>query len=115
MQFALGNALQQNQEGNRKDQLIFAITCYDVALTVYTREHTPANWVATHQYKRSALCDLAELQEGPEHLGTLIAIVSCCDAVLTVCTRDVTPTNWAVAFYQKAMALHDIAETMHGD
>lgn len=115
LQFTLGNAQQQNQGGDRKDQLIYAITCYDAALTVYTREHTPANWVATQQYKRSALCDLAELQEGIEHLGTLRAIVSCCDAVLTVCTRDATPTNWAVAFYQKAIALHDIAETMQGD
>lgn len=115
MQFALGNTLQQHLVGNSRDQLAQAIACYDAALTVYTHRETPANWAAVHQYKRSALRDLAELQEGTERLETLRAIVSCCDAVLTVCTRDVTPTNWAVAFYHKAMTLHDMAETMHGD
>src|SRR5438270_8514496 len=42
LQFALGYALQQNQEGNRKAQLAAAFACYDSALTVYTREHSPA-------------------------------------------------------------------------
>lgn len=64
LQFALGNVLQQNQEQDRKAQLVKVIACYDAAITVYTRERNPANWVAVQQYKRSALCNLAELQEG---------------------------------------------------
>src|SRR5713226_5263213 len=94
LQFALGNALQQNEEGDRKAQLADAIACHDAALTVYTREQAPANWAAVQQYKRSALCDLVELQSGTKHLETLRAIVACCDAILTVCTREATPTNW---------------------
>ncbi len=115
LQFALGNALHQHAEGDRKSQLMQAIACYDAALTVYTREHAPANWVAVQQYRRSALCDLAELQEGGERLETLKAIATCCDDILTICTREATPTNWAVAQYHKAEALYEIAETLHGE
>src|SRR5438270_4849292 len=43
LQFALGNALQQNPDEDRKLQLLEAIACYDAALTIYTHEHTPAN------------------------------------------------------------------------
>ncbi|MFL5666526.1 MAG: CHAT domain-containing protein [Ktedonobacteraceae bacterium] len=115
LQFALGNALQQNAKGDRRPQLVQAIACYDAVLTVYTREHTPANWVAVQQYRRSALCDLPELEEGVERLETLRALAACCDDILTVCTRETTPTNWAVAQYHKAASLYEIAETLNGE
>jgi CHAT domain-containing protein/tetratricopeptide (TPR) repeat protein len=115
LQFALGNALHQNAKGDRKPQLVQAIACYKAALTVYTREHIPANWVVVQQYRGSALCDLAELQEGEERLETLKAIVTCCDDILTVCTRETTPTNWAVAQYHKAEALYERAESLNGE
>jgi tetratricopeptide (TPR) repeat protein len=115
LQFACGNALQQSQEGDKKVRLERAVDCYDAALTVYTHEHIVANWIAVQQYRRSALSDLAELQQGAERLKTLETLIACCDAVLTVCTREATPTNWAVAFYHKAMALYERVETLRGD
>ncbi len=115
LQFALGNALHQHAEGDRKSELMQAIACYDAALTVYTREQAPANWVAVQQYRRSALSDLAELQEGGARLEMLKAIVVCCDDILTICTRETTPTNWAVAQYHKAEALYEIAEPLDGE
>ncbi len=106
LQFASGNAQQQNREGDEKDRLAHAIACYDSALTVYTPERNAANWAAVQQYKRRALCDLAELQDGGELLETLRGLVACCNDILTVCTREATPANWAVALYNKAMALY---------
>src|SRR5260370_35007879 len=59
LQFALGYALQQNQEGNRKAQLAAAIACYDSALTVYTREEMPTDWARIQHNKGVVLHELA--------------------------------------------------------
>src|SRR5579863_4429243 len=115
LQFAYGNALQESQEGDKKTRLQRAVACYDAALTVYTREYAAAQFAAVQQYKRSALSDLVELQQGADRLETLEALVACCNAILTVCTRETTPTNWAIAFYHKAVALYERAEVLRGN
>ena len=106
----LGNALRRNHQGDKRVQLMRAITCFDIALTMYTREETPTDWAKAQQNRGIALSDLVWLLEDTEEqVKALRTAIICYDAVLTVYTHEAAPFDWAEAQNNKATALSTLA------
>ena len=81
--------------GAREDgteRLEQAVTAYNAALEVYTREQVPLQWAATQNNLGNALQNLGEREDGTERLEQAVTAYN---AALEVRTREQVPLQWA--------------------
>ena len=108
LHLALGNALQTL--GERKsgpDSLERAVTAYEAALQVYTRERVPLQWAATQNNLGTALAVLGERESGPDRLEQAVAAYK---AALQERTRARVPLDWAMTQNNLGAALLALGE-----
>ena len=86
------NLMAQFPLGNRASNLEIAITGYETALEVYTREAFPANWAAT---KNNLAIVYSDRIRG-ERAQNLEDAIACYQAALEVYTREAFPYEWAM-------------------
>ena len=90
----LGNALQTL--GAREDgteRLEQAVTAYNAALEVRTREQVPLDWAMTQNNLGDALATLGAREDGTERLEQAVTAYN---AALEVRTREQVPLDWAM-------------------
>jgi tetratricopeptide (TPR) repeat protein len=89
----LGLTYHRRIRGERAENLEQAITCYQAALEVYSRDAFPENWAMTQNNLGVAYYHRIR-GERAENLERAIA---CFQATLKVRTRDTLPVEWAGA------------------
>ena len=99
----LGNLIQQFPLGSRAKNLEIGITCYELALTVYTQQVFPYKWAAT-QNNLGAVYSKRIRGERAQNLEDAIA---CHQSILTVYTRDAFPYKWARTQSNLGNTYHD--------
>ncbi|NET68504.1 MAG: CHAT domain-containing protein [Moorea sp. SIO1G6] len=85
------NLIQQFPLGDKASTMEIAITGYEVALTVFTREAFPINWASTQNnlglaYRNRITGDKAQNLEDA---------IACYQSALSVFTREAFPIDWA--------------------
>lgn len=115
LQEELGTALWQNRLSDRRTELFRSLRCFDMAMTVNTREKAPADWARMQSNKGNALRDLTEILGGAERKEALRSAIACYDAALTVYTREAAESNWAAIQNNKGILLSDVAVMLKGD
>ncbi|WP_445630557.1 CHAT domain-containing protein [Nostoc sp. DSM 114167] len=85
------NLIQQFPLGRKAINIEIAITGYEVALTVYTREALPQQWATTQNNLAIAYSDRIKGDKA-ENIENAIAAYT---AALTVRTREALPEDWA--------------------
>ncbi|MEA5498447.1 CHAT domain-containing protein [Limnoraphis robusta Tam1] len=86
-----GNLIQQFPRGNKASNMETAITSYEKALDVYTRDGFPVEWATTQNNLATAYHNRIR-GEKAENVETAIAF---CENALIVNTRDGFPEGWA--------------------
>ncbi|MEM8591018.1 MAG: helix-turn-helix transcriptional regulator [Pseudomonadota bacterium] len=87
--------------------LAAAVTAYDTALEVRTREDHPVDWAMTQNNKAIALQEQGIRCSGAQGAVLLAAAVTAYDAALEVYTREDHPVDWAMTQNNKAIALQE--------
>ncbi|MBF2008912.1 MAG: tetratricopeptide repeat protein [Chlorogloeopsis fritschii C42_A2020_084] len=90
--FLLSNLIQQFPLGNKASNVEFAITGYELALTVYTQQAFPVDWAAIQNNLAGAYRNRIK-GERAENLE--MAIVTCQEA-LKIRTFEAFPIDWAM-------------------
>jgi CHAT domain-containing protein len=85
------NRISEFPLGNKASNLEIAITGYEIALTIFTRDGFPQQWAATLNNLAAAYRSRI-LGERAENLEQAIA---CYEESLKVCTPDAFPNEWA--------------------
>ncbi|MEH2111611.1 CHAT domain-containing protein [Nostoc sp.] len=85
------NLTAQFPLGSKASNMEIAITGYEVALTVYTREALPVDWAMTQNNLATAYSDRIK-GDRADNIEKAIAAYT---AALTVTTREALPQNWA--------------------
>jgi tetratricopeptide (TPR) repeat protein len=88
---AFSNLIQQFPLGNKASNIEIAITGYEIALTVYTRQAFPQDWAMTQNNLAAAYSNRIR-GERAQNLETAIA---CYTEALKVYTFDAFPQDWA--------------------
>ncbi|MEH2262690.1 CHAT domain-containing protein [Nostoc sp.] len=88
---AFSNLIQQFPLGSKASNMEIAITGYEVALTVYTREALPQSWAMTQNNLANAYSDRIKGDKA-DNIENAIAAST---AALTVRTREALPFEWA--------------------
>ena len=86
-----GNLIQQFRLANKASNMEIAIACYEIALTVRTREAFSVDWAGTQNNLGNAYHNRI-LGEKAENLELAIAAYN---RALTVTTREAFPVEWA--------------------
>ena len=84
--------IQQFPLGSKASNMEIAITGYEVALTVYTREALPQQWAMTQDNLAAAYSDRIK-GDRADNIENAIAAYT---AALTVNTREALPQEWAM-------------------
>ena len=97
--FTFSNLIAQFPLGDKASNMEIAITGYEIALTVRTREALPVNWAMTQNnlalaYRERIKGDTAENIENA---------IAAYNAALTVYTREALPAKWAAT--QNSLAI----------
>ncbi|QIR37021.1 CHAT domain-containing protein [Tolypothrix sp. PCC 7910] len=100
---AFSNLIAQFPLGSKASNMEIAITGYEVALKVYTREALPVDWAATQNNLGAAYSDRIKGDKA-ENIENAIAAHT---AALTVYTREALPQSWAATQYNLANAYSD--------
>ena len=93
--FTFSNLIQEFPLGNRADNLEIAITGYDIALTVFTQQGFPDEWVTTQNNLGAAYGNRIRGKKA-ENLEQAIQYFQ---AVLTVWTQQRFPDKWVTTQY----------------
>ncbi len=88
----LGNLIQQFPLGNKANNMEIAITGYEIAFTVFTRQTFPEYWAMTQNSLGNAYGDRIRGDKA-QNLENAIAAYT---AALEVFTRDDFPVDWAM-------------------
>ncbi len=86
-----GNLIQQFPLGNKGNNMELAITAYNCALEVRTREAFPVQWATTQNNLGAAYSDRIK-EDKAENLELAITAYNC---ALEVYTREAFPVEWA--------------------
>ncbi|MHC5717554.1 MAG: CHAT domain-containing protein, partial [Nostoc sp.] len=97
------NLIAQFPLGSKASNMEIAITGYEVALTVYTREALPQNWAATQNNLAIAYSDRIKGDRADNIENAIAAYI----AALSVYTREVLPQQWAMTQNNLAAAYRD--------
>jgi hypothetical protein len=97
------NLIQQFPLGSKASNMEIAITGYEVALTVYTREALPIDWAMTQNNLGLAYSDRIR-GDRADNIENAIAAFT---AALTVRTREALPIDWAMTQNNLANAYRD--------
>ncbi|WP_373525921.1 tetratricopeptide repeat protein [Nostoc sp.] len=89
--FNFSYQLQDCSLGNRADNLEIAITGYEIALTIFTRDRFPEEWAIMQHNLGNAYLDCIQR----EKVENLEQAISCYQQTLQVYTRDRFPDEWA--------------------
>ncbi|WP_016879752.1 CHAT domain-containing protein, partial [Chlorogloeopsis fritschii] len=90
--FLLSNLIQQFPLGNKASNVEFAITGYELALTVYTQQAFPVDWAAIQNNLAGAYRNRIK-GERAENLEMAIAT---CQEALKIRTFEAFPIDWAM-------------------
>ncbi|WP_293018327.1 tetratricopeptide repeat protein [Moorena sp. SIO3I8] len=90
--FNFSNLIAQFPLGDKGSNSSIALTGYEVALTVFTREAFPYNWASTQNNLGNAYSDRIE----GEKAQNLEVAIACYQLALEVRTRDKFPIDWAM-------------------
>jgi tetratricopeptide (TPR) repeat protein len=104
----LGNAYTNLPGGDRQANLERAITCFEAALQVCTREAFPFEWAMTQNNMGIAYARLP----GGDWQANLERAITCYEAALQVRTRDAFPVDWAMTQMNLGTAY---AQLLNGD
>ena len=88
-------------------RLAAAVAACRLALDVYTRDETPAEWAMTQNNLGIALQALGEREGSPTRLTEAVTAFR---AALEVRTRKAMPTDWAAIQNNLAAALQTLGE-----
>jgi tetratricopeptide (TPR) repeat protein len=89
--FSLGREYYKATLGDRGENLRKAISCYERALEVYTREAYPQDWAMTQNNLGVVWGDRPDGDRGEN----LRRAISCYEGALEVYTREAYPQDWA--------------------
>ena len=109
---AHGNALQTL--GEREDgteRLEQAVTAYNAAVEVHTRERVPLDWAMTQNNLGAALAILGTREDGTERLEQAVTAYN---AAVEVHTRERVPLDWAMTQNNLDNALQTLGEREDG-
>ncbi|MBG1259772.1 tetratricopeptide repeat protein, partial [Nostoc sp. BAE] len=106
--FSFSSLIQQFPLGSKASNMEIAITGYEVALTVYTREALPQDWAVTQNNLAAAYSDRIK-GDRADNIEIAIAAYT---AALTVYTREALPQDWAMTQNNLANAY---SERIKGD
>ncbi|MGV0106047.1 CHAT domain-containing protein [Nostoc sp. DSM 114160] len=98
--FVLSNLIAQFPLGGKASNMEIAITGYEVALILYTREALPQNWAATQNNLALAYSNRIKGDRADNIENAITAYT----AALTVYTREALPQNWAATQNNLALA-----------
>ncbi|MEH2021267.1 tetratricopeptide repeat protein, partial [Nostoc sp.] len=101
--FYFSSLIKQFPLGSKASNMEIAITGYEVALTVYTREALPQEWAATQNNLANAYRDRIK-GDRADNIEQAIAAYT---AALTVYTREALPQDWATTQNNLAAAYSD--------
>ncbi|MCC5645029.1 tetratricopeptide repeat protein, partial [Nostoc sp. CHAB 5824] len=85
------NLIQQFPLGSKASNMEIAITGYEVALTVRTREALPIDWAATQNNLAAAYSNRIK----GDRADNIEQAIAASTAALTVYTREALPIDWA--------------------
>ena len=100
--------------GAREDgteRLEQAVTAYNAALEVYTRERVPLDWAVTQNNLGAVLWTLGEREDGTERLEQAVTAFT---AALEVRTRQQVPLQWAATQNNLGAVLWTLGEREDG-
>jgi CHAT domain-containing protein len=101
--FNFSNLIAQFPLGNKASNMEIAITGYEVALTVYTREALPIDWAATQNNLANAYRDRIK----GDRTHNIEQAIAASTAALNVYTREALPQSWAATQNNLALAYID--------
>ena len=104
LQHNLGTAYRNLPAGDRAANLRQAITCYEAALQVRTREAFPVDWAMTQNNLGTAYGDLPT----GDRAANLKQAIACFEAALQVYTREAFPVDWAMTQNNLGLAYSDL-------
>lgn len=107
----LGIAYTHLPTGDRGENLVKAIACYEAALSVWTERDSPADWAMTQNNLGTAYGSLPTGDRG-ENLAKEIA---CYEAALRVRTERDFPTQWAMTQNNLGTAYSDLPTGDRGE
>ena len=96
------NAIRDFRLGSRASNLEIAITGYEVALTVFTRQEYPENWAIT----QNNLAITYNNRIRGERADNLEMAISAYREALSVYTRETYPEDWAITQNNLGTAYH---------
>ncbi|MEG4171714.1 MULTISPECIES: CHAT domain-containing tetratricopeptide repeat protein [unclassified Microcoleus] len=96
------NAIRDFRLGSRASNLEIAITGYEVALTVFTRQEYPENWAITQNNLAIAYNNRIR----GERADNLEMAISAYREALSVYTRETYPEDWAITQNNLGTAYH---------
>ncbi len=96
------NAIRDFHLGSRASNLEIAITGYEVALTVFTRQEYPKNWAITQNNLAIAYNNRIR----GERADNLEIAIAAYEASLSVYTRETYPEDWAITQNNLGTAYH---------
>ncbi len=100
----LGKAYHRRRGGNRAENLLRAIACYERALRVYTEADFPEDWAGTHNNLGNAYADLPT----GNRVENLRRAIACYETALQVFTEADFPQHWAMAENNLGIAYADL-------
>ncbi|WP_287265096.1 CHAT domain-containing tetratricopeptide repeat protein [Moorena sp. SIO3A2] len=100
--FLFSNLIQQFPLGEKASTIEIAITGYEVALTVFSREAFPSNWANT-QYNLGITYRNRIKGEKAQNIEQAIA---CYQLALEVRTREAFPIDWAMTQFSLGIAYY---------
>ncbi|WP_414530921.1 tetratricopeptide repeat protein [Nodularia chucula] len=95
IKYDLGNAYCDRIRGDRVQNLEQAITAFQAALRVYTREDFPEDWAGLQNNLATAYSDYFDEVSFNKEENLELAIL-CCKNALQVYLRDTYPEDWAM-------------------
>ena len=101
--FKFSYLIQELPLGNKGSNMEIAITGYEVALTVYTREALPQEWAMTQNNLAAAYSDRIK----GDRADNIEQAIAASTAALTVRTREALPFEWAATQNNLANAYSD--------
>lgn len=113
-QINLGSALAMIGSRLGIEKLGAAVTAFERALEVYSRETFPLDWALTQNNLGNVLQMLGNRLEPKEGITKLKAAINVYNAALEVRTRESLPLDWATTQHNLAAAFLELGARLHG-
>lgn len=103
----LGRTYFSASVGDKEDNLLEAIRCYDEALKIFKKKTHPVEWARTLNNRGNAYRQL----RGPNPIANVREAMNCYDLALDVCNRATDVRGWAGTMSNRGLALQQLPDS----